>query len=125
MMPSLTGRRRLGSPRGGQPCYSDLAIETGLMLRMVFHLPLRQTEGLMSSIFELLGVSLAVPDHSTLSRRAMNLKPISKGCTLPAGPVHLLIDSTGLKVHGAGEWSREKHGAHGESYIWQRTRLLE
>lgn len=70
---------------GGQPCYSDLAIETGMMVRLVFHLPLRQTEGLMSSIFKLLGVSFAVPDHSTLSRRAMNLKPISKGCTLPAG----------------------------------------
>ena len=46
--------------RGGQPCYSDLAIETDLMLRMVFHLPLRQTEGLMSSIFRLLGIALAI-----------------------------------------------------------------
>jgi hypothetical protein len=96
---------------GGQPYYSDLAIETGLMLRMVFHLPLRQTEVLMSPIFKLFGVSLAVPDHSTLSRRAMNLKSISKACSLSAGPAHLLIDSTGLKIYGAGEWSWEKHGA--------------
>ena len=107
---------------GGQPCYSDLAIETGMMVRMVFHLPLRQTEGLMSSVFELLGVSIAVPDHSTLSRRAMNLKSISRGCTLPAGPVHLLIDSTGLKVYGAGEWSREKHGARARR-SWRKLHL--
>ncbi len=75
---------------GRQPCYSDMAIETGLMVRLVFHLPLRQTEGLMSSIFKLLGVSLAVPDHSTLSRRAMNLKSISKGNPCPQGQSHLL-----------------------------------
>ena len=53
------------STRGGQANYSDLAIETGLMLRLAFHLPLRQTEGLMTSIFELLEVALSVPDHST------------------------------------------------------------
>ena len=107
---------------GGQPCYSDLAIETRLMVRLVFHLPLRQTEGLMSSIFELLGVSLSVPDHSSLSGRAMNLKSISRGCTVPEGPVHLLIDSTGLKVHGAGEWSREKHGAKARR-TWRKLHL--
>lgn len=70
----------------GQPCYSDLAIETGLMLRLPFHLPWRQTEGLMASVFELLDVSLCVPDHSTLSRRAMNLVSVSKGCRLPLEP---------------------------------------
>ena len=107
---------------GGQPCYSDMAIETGLMVRLVFHLPLRQTEGLMSSIFKLLGVSLAVPDHSTLSRRAMNLKSISKGCTLPAGPVHLLLDSTGLKIYGAGEWLQEKHGTKARR-TWRKLHL--
>lgn len=76
----------------------------------------------MSSIFMLLGVSLAVPDHSTLSRRAMNLKPISKGCTFPEGPVHLLIYSTGLKVYGAGEWSREKHGTKTRR-AWRKLHL--
>ena len=81
------------------------------MLRLVFHRPLRQTEGLMASLFELLGVALSVPDHSTLSRRAMSLALVSKGCRLPADPVYLLIDSTGLKVCSAGEWLQEKHGA--------------
>jgi hypothetical protein len=65
----------------------------------------------MSSILNLLGVSLAVPDHSTLSRRAMNLNSISKACPLPEGPAHLMIDSTGLKVYRAGEWSRERYDA--------------
>ena len=107
---------------GGQAYYSDLAIETGLMLRLAFHLPLRQTEGLMSSVFDLMGVSLCVPDHSTLSRRAMTMKPISRGCRLPDGPVHLLIDSTGLKVYGAGEWLQEKHGAKARR-TWRKLHL--
>ena len=89
---------------GGQSVYSELAIETGMMLRLAFHLALRQTEGLMASIFSLLGVSLSTPDHSTLSRRSRTLASISKDCNLPDGPIHLLIDSTGLKVFGAGEW---------------------
>jgi hypothetical protein len=107
---------------GGQPCYSDLAIETGLMLRLAFHLPLRQTEGLMASVFELMGVSLATPDHSTLSRRAMTMASISKGCRLPDGPVHLLIDSTGLKVYGTGEWLQEKHGLRARR-TWRKLHL--
>lgn len=107
---------------GGQSCYSDLAIETGLMLRLAFHLPLRQTEGLMASVFALMGVSLATPDHSTLSRRAMTMTSISKGCRLPDEPVHLLIDSTGLKVYGAGEWLQEKHGVRARR-TWRKLHL--
>jgi hypothetical protein len=99
------------STPGGQSSYSELAIETGMMLRLAFHLALRQTEGLMVSIFGLLGVPLNTPDHSTLSRRARKMVSISKGRILPDGPIHLLIDSTGLKVFGAGEWLQEKHGA--------------
>ncbi len=56
--------------RGGQPHYSTLAIRTALTLRAVFRLALRQTEGLIGSILRLLGIDLAIPDHSTLSRRA-------------------------------------------------------
>jgi hypothetical protein len=65
----------------------------------------------MGSIFGLLGVPLSTPDHSTLSRRARTMESIFKGGILPDGPIHLLIDSTGLKVFGAGEWLQEKHGA--------------
>ena len=97
--------------RGGQPSYSDLAITTALTLRAVFRLPLRQTEGLIGSILALLGLDLAVPDHSTLSRRAetLQLPPLAAGSR--AEPVHLLVDSTGLKLCGPGEWLIEKHGS--------------
>jgi hypothetical protein len=95
--------------RGGQPRYSELAITTALTLRAVFRLALRQTEGLIGSIINLLGLDLAVPDHSTLSRRAETLE-------VPRGqpgtrPIHLLVDSTGLRLCGPGEWLVEKHGS--------------
>ena len=98
--------------RGGQRRYSPLAILTALTLRAVFRLALRQTEGLIGSIISLLGFTLAVPDHSTLSRRAATLEvpqPRS-GASIGAEAVHLLVDSTGLKLCGAGEWLIEKHG---------------
>jgi hypothetical protein len=94
---------------GGQRLYSDLAITAALSLRAVFRLVLRQTEGLVASIIQLLGIDLAVPDHSTLSRRARTLRlparPASSG-----GAVNLLVDSTGVKLCGPGEWLVEKHG---------------
>jgi hypothetical protein len=94
--------------RGGQALYSALAIRTVLTLRAVFRLALRQTEGLIDSVFQLLGLDLAVPDHSTLSRRADRLEvPRMQSCT---GPIHLLVDSTGLRLCGPGEWLVEKHG---------------
>jgi hypothetical protein len=84
---------------GGQHLYSDLAITTALTLRALFRLPLRQTEGLVGSIVQLLGVELAVPDHSTLSRRA---KAVCLPATpaSPGGAVQLLVDSTGVKLCG-------------------------
>src|SRR3954452_18816681 len=96
--------------RGGQPWYSPLAILTALTLRTVFRLALRQTEGLIGSILHLLGLALAVPDHTTLSRRAETLEGPRPRAGSDAEPVHLLVDSTGLKLYGAGEWLVEKHG---------------
>jgi hypothetical protein len=107
---------------GGQYSYSELAIETSMMLRLAFHLALRQTEGLMASIFGLLGVPLSTPDHSTLSRRARKMASISKSRRLLDGPVHLLIDSTGLKVFGAGEWLQERHGTRARR-TWKKLHL--
>jgi hypothetical protein len=96
--------------RGGQAHYSALAIRTALTLRAVFRLALRQTKGLIGSILQLLGLDLAVPDHSTLSRRAEILEvPRPSPCS--TGPVDLLVDSTGLRLCGPGEWLIEKHGA--------------
>jgi hypothetical protein len=87
-----------GKP-GGQRTYTDIAIEAALTIRMVFHLPLRQTEGFLRSLAELLHVDLPIPDHTTLSRRLTKLSNIQFR-RLPAdGPIHLLIDSTGLRIH--------------------------
>src|SRR3954451_24118802 len=97
--------------RGGQPRYSSLAIATALTLRAVFRLALRQTEGLISSILHLLGLDLAVPDHSTLSRRAETLEVPQPRSSSGPGPVHLLVDSTGLRRCGPGKWLVEKHGS--------------
>src|SRR5690349_12952401 len=94
--------------RGGQPRYSDLAITTALMLRAAFRLALRQTEGLIGSILQLLGLDLPVPDHTTLGRRARTVALPAQRPT--GGPIRLLVDSTGLKLCGPGEWLIEKHG---------------
>ena len=101
--------------RGGQPWYSPVAILTARTLRAVFRLAYRQAEGLIGSIVGLLGLSLRVPDHTTLSRRAATLdvpRPGNTGAGAGAGsePMHLLVDSTGLKLCGKGEWLLEKHG---------------
>src|ERR671916_1398767 len=103
--------------RGGQPWYSGLAILTALTLRAVFRLAYRQTEGLIGSVIGLLGLTLRVPDHTTLSRRAATVEvPRPRRPSTDAGgggdaePMHLLVDSTGLKLCGAGEWLVEKHG---------------
>src|SRR3954463_5041681 len=120
--------------RGGQPEYSDLAILTGLTLKAVFRLAYRQTEGLIGSVIGLLGLDLAVPDHSTLCRRAETLegprpKPRGAGADDAVGgadggaePLHLLVDSTGLKLIGAGEWLVEKHGAK-RRRSWRKMHL--
>ena len=85
------------STRGGQLQYSDLTIETALTLRLIFHLPLRQTEGVLTSIFGKLGLDLSAPDHTTLSRRAQHLDLTLRRA--PAGAsMHLLVDSTGLSI---------------------------
>ena len=94
--------------RGGQPRYSALAIATALTLRAVLRLALRQTEGLIGSALAPLGLDLMVPDHSTLSRRAETLKVASP--RPGSAPMHLLVDSTGLKLCGPGEWLLKKYG---------------
>jgi Transposase DDE domain len=107
--------------RGGQAHYSALAIRTGLTLRAVFRLALRQTEGLIGSILRLLGLDLAVPDHSTLSRRSETLE-LPRPCSSSGGPIHLLVDSTGLRLCGPGEWLIEKHGTR-RRRAWRKLHI--
>ena len=95
----------------GRPkVYSDLAIETALSLRLLFKLPRRQTEAFLRSLFTLIKVDLAVPDHTTLSLISSSLKIQLKRFGKPDGRVDLIIDSTGLVIHGEGRWIRHKHG---------------
>src|SRR3954463_7805700 len=113
--------------RGGQPWYSALAILTALTLRAVFRLAFRQTEGLIGSIIGLLGLTLRVPDHTTLSRRAATVdvpRPRRPGTEAggDAEPLHLLVDSTGLKLCGAGEWLLEKRGTRTRR-SWRKLHL--
>src|SRR3954447_14496735 len=98
---------------------SDLAVETSLILRAVFHQPLRQTEGLVGSLLGLMGLDLSVPDHTTLSRRAWTLAVAPQ---VASGPVHLLVDSTGVKLSGPGEWLAGKHGTR-RRRAWRKPHL--
>jgi len=87
-----------GKP-GGQRIYTDIAIEAVLTIRMVFRLPLRQTEGFLRSLAELLELDLPIPDHTTLSRRLKTLRVTGFRELTTDRPIHLLIDSTGLRIH--------------------------
>jgi hypothetical protein len=105
----------------GQARYTDAAIQTSLMLRTAFKLALRQTEGLMASILTLMDLTISAPDHTTVSRRAVTL-PVIQPASVPHGPLHVLIDSTGLQVYGAGHWLEAKHGARSRR-TWRKLHL--
>ena len=107
--------------RGGQVQYSDRAIECLLMLRAVYRLPYRQTEGLGRSIMVLLGAEVVVPDYSTLCKRSLEL-----AVALPTSQAHevkhIVVDSTGLKVYGEGEWKVRQHG-YSKRRTWRKLHL--
>ena len=113
--PAKTGRR------GRPAAYSDIAVETAVVLRLAMGRPWRQTEGLLRSIVQLLGLELPVPDHTTLARRSARLS-LTTALKMPAGPVTVVIDSSGLKVYGAGEWLHEKHGGKPRC-TWRRLHI--
>jgi hypothetical protein len=106
--------------QGGQFDYSDVAIECLLMLRSVFHLPLRATEGFALSLVRLMRLPIAIPDYSTLSRRAQTIT-----VKLPkkrSGSLHAVLDSTGLKVFGEGEWKVRQHG-YSKRRTWRKLHI--
>lgn len=114
-----TGQR--GKPR----LYSDLAIETAITIQQVFGLALRQTEGFLTSLFQKLNNGLTAPDYSTLSIRAANLNiaiTAKTASTLSAEPLHIVVDSTGAKVYGEGEWKVRQHG-WGKHRTWRKLHI--
>ena len=107
--------------RGRQPVYSDAAVQTCLTMKVLFGMALGQTTGFLESLLRLVGLDWAVPDFSTLSRRQKTL-----AVNIPhrgsQGPLHLLIDSTGIKIEGVGKWHARKHGGP-KRRAWRKVHL--
>jgi hypothetical protein len=106
--------------RGSQFDYSDQAILVMLTVKEVFHLTNRQTEGFMRSLFALMKIGLSVPDHSTLSKRGRNLKVNLPKKTNQS--LNIVMDSTGLKIYGEGEWKVRQHGVS-KRRTWRKLHL--
>lgn len=107
--------------RGASNIYSDLAIQCALTLKAVYRLPLRATEGFLGSLLELMQVSLRVPHYSTCCRRQASLE-VCIPRTVSAGPRHVVVDSTGLKVFGEGEWKVRQHG-YSKRRTWRKLHV--
>lgn len=110
-------QRKVGRPF----IYSDLAIESLLVLRELFRLPYRQTEGLAKSLVKLMQIAVAIPDYTSLAKRAAKLS-VSLDVARGEGPIDVVVDSTGLKVFGEGEWKMRKHGK-GKRRTWRKLHL--
>jgi IS5 family transposase len=109
--------------RRGHPfVYSDRAIECLLALRELFRLPYRQTEGLGKSLAELMQVEVEIPDYTSLAKRAGKLR-IDLAATPSQGPIDVVVDSTGLKVFGEGEWKMRQHGKT-KRRTWRKLHLV-
>ena len=107
--------------RGRQQTYSDAAIQTCLSMKVLFGIALRQTTGFVESLLQLVGLDWTVPDFSTLSRRQKTLA-VNIPYRGSKGRLHLLIDSTGIKVEGEGEWHARKHGGP-KRRVWRKIHL--
>jgi len=113
--PARTGAR--GRPQE----YSAHAIETAILIRQVFHLPLRQTEGFMNSLTRLMNAAICIPDFSSISRRSIELPRHILSKALQPGSL-VIVDSTGLKVYGKDEWHQEKHDVPARR-TWRKLHL--
>lgn len=117
----MTWEAKPTGKRGRQPTYSDAAIQTCLTMKVLFGMALRQTTGFVESLLKLTGLDWSVPDFSTLSRRQKTLA-VTIQYRGSQGALHLLIDSTGIKVEGEGEWNARKHGGP-KRRIWRKVHL--
>lgn len=113
--PEKTGTR--GRPQE----YSDIAIETAVLIRQVFHLPLRQTEGFMNSLARVMKVEITIPDFSSISKRSITLPRDILTKAMEPGSI-VIVDSTGLKVYDKDEWHQEKHAVPARR-TWRRLHL--
>ncbi len=113
--PAKTGLR--GRPQE----YSDHAIETAVLIRQVFHLPLRQTEGFMVSLARLINAAISIPDFSSISKRSIELPRHVLSKALEPGSL-VIVGSTGLKIYGKDEWHQEKHGVAARR-TWRKLHL--
>ncbi len=107
--------------RGRQPVYADAAVQCCLTMKVLFGMALRQTTGFVESLLRLVGLDWDVPDFSTISRRQKTLV-VNIPHRVSQGPLHLLIDSTGIKVEGEGEWNARKHGG-AKRRVWRKVHL--
>lgn len=111
---------KLGA-RGRPQVYADHAIETAILIRQVFHLPLRQTEGFMNSVARLMKAEISIPDFSSISKRSIELpRHVLSKAQEPGSLV--IVDSTGLRVYGKDEWHQEKHGVPARR-TWRKLHL--
>ena len=109
------------SPRGRPQEYSDIAIETASFIRQVFHLPLRQTQGLMNSLARVMEADITIPDFSSISKRSIALPRHLLSKAVEQGSI-VIVDSTGLKVYGKDEWHQEKHDVAARR-TWRKLHL--
>jgi hypothetical protein len=106
----------------GRPyTYSDTAIESPLVLRELFRLPYRRTEGLARSLVKLMDADVSIPDYTLLAKRAAK-RNVAMRLRDVRGPIDVVVDSTGLKVYGEGEWKMRKHGK-GKRRTWRKLHL--
>jgi hypothetical protein len=121
--PDLTWHASEGTGRRGRPrVFTDAAIQTVLTLKVLYQLPLRAAQGMAGSLIRLAGLNWKAPHYSTLSRRQKDLT-VEIPYRARGGPLHLVIDSTGLKVLGEGEWKVRKHGAD-KRRVWRKVHIV-
>jgi hypothetical protein len=112
---------RTGQP-GRPDTYSDYAIRCGLMIKAVFHVALRALQGLIGSLFKILGLDLGCPHYSRFSRRAKGLQIPLRRLLKPGERLNVVFDSTGVKVYGEGEWKVRKHG-YSKRRTWRKVHV--
>ena len=119
--PEMSWEAEASGRRGRQKTYSDAAIQACLTLKVLFGLPLRQTTGFVESLLKRVELDWSVPDFSTLCRRQKTLS-VAIPYKGSAGPLHLLVDSTGIKAEGEGEWNARKHGCP-KRRLWRKIHI--